>query len=99
VDCHNRPSHIYQPPDRAVNEALLAGRLDASLPYLKLQAVEALSKNYASTDEAVTAISASLNDFYRSKYPEAYASKRNSIDSAIAELQRIFQTYIFPEMR
>ena len=46
VDCHNRPSHIYQPPDRAVNEAFLAGRLDPGLPYLKRQAVEVLSKTY-----------------------------------------------------
>ena len=99
VDCHNRPSHIYQPPDRAVNEAMLSGRLDASLPYLKRQAVEALSKNYASTDEAVNAIAASMNDFYRTTYPDAYASKRDSINAAIAELQRIFQTYIFPEMK
>src|ERR671926_1989208 len=22
VDCHNRPSHVYVPPDRAVNESL-----------------------------------------------------------------------------
>ena len=99
VDCHNRPSHIYQPPDRAVDDAMLAGRLDASLPYLKLQAVEALSKDYASTDEAVSAIASSLNDFYRAKYPEAYTSKRDSINAAIAEVQRIFQTYFFPEMK
>jgi hypothetical protein len=99
VDCHNRPSHIYQPPDRAVNEAMLAGRLDNSLPYLKRQAVEALSKNYGSTDEAVNAIATSLNDFYRTNYPEAYAGKREAINAAVAELQRIFQTYIFPEMK
>src|ERR1044071_7688302 len=51
VDCHNRPSHIYQSPDKAVNDAMLAGRLDASLPYLKLQAVEALSKSEEHTSE------------------------------------------------
>jgi NapC/NirT cytochrome c family, N-terminal region len=99
VDCHNRPSHIYQPPDRAVNEAMLSGRLDTSLPYLKRQAVEALSKNYGSTGAAVNAIAASMNDFYRTNYPEAYAGKRDSINAATAELQRIFQTYIFPEMK
>jgi hypothetical protein len=39
VECHNRPSHIYLPPDRAVDEALLSQRIDASLPYIKQQAV------------------------------------------------------------
>src|ERR1700747_3563416 len=27
VDCHNRPTHIYVPPDKAVDESLLAGRI------------------------------------------------------------------------
>src|SRR5438270_869699 len=45
VDCHNRPSHQYVPPDRAVNEGFTSGRLDVSLPYLKQQAVEALTKS------------------------------------------------------
>ena len=44
VDCHNRPSHIYVPPDQAVNESFVAGRMDATLPYLKRQAVEVLSR-------------------------------------------------------
>ena len=32
VDCHNRPTHIYVPPDRSVDRALLAGRIDHSAP-------------------------------------------------------------------
>jgi hypothetical protein len=99
VDCHNRPTHIYQPPDRAVNESLLAGRLDSSLPYLKQQAVNALTKPYQSTDEAVSSIGSSLDDYYRVNYKEIYASKQDSIKAATAEVQRIFKTYFFPEMK
>src|SRR6202042_2981438 len=32
IDCHNRPSHVFIPPDEAVDQALLARRLDISLP-------------------------------------------------------------------
>ena len=99
VECHNRPSHVYVAPDRAVNEAFVAGRLDASLPYLKLQAVEALSKPYSTNKEAVEAISTSLHQYYQAKYPNVYASRRQSIDASVSELQRIFQTYFFPEMK
>lgn len=99
VDCHNRPTHIYQPPDRAVDDAITAGRLDAGLPYLKRQAVEALARNYASTEEALQAIRTGLPDFYRTRYPEVYATKRASIDMAAAEVSRIFETYFFPEMK
>ena len=50
VDCHNRPTHIYVPPDLSVDNSLLAQRLDVALPFLKQQAVAALTANYDTTD-------------------------------------------------
>ena len=99
VDCHNRPAHNYLPPDVTVDQAFVSGKLDPSLPYLKRVAVEALSKPYNTTAEAVSAISSHLDQFYRTNYAEVYASKNAAINSSIAELQRIFQTYTFPEMK
>src|SRR5512146_22419 len=43
VDCHNRPTHIYPAPDHSVDEALVAKRLDPTLPFIKQQAVAVLS--------------------------------------------------------
>ncbi|HEU5239750.1 MAG TPA: NapC/NirT family cytochrome c [Pyrinomonadaceae bacterium] len=99
IDCHNRPAHVYLPPDAAVDLGFTAGRLDPSLPYLKRQSVEVLSRTYSTTPEAVKSIATSLNDFYRTNYGDVYASKRSSIDAAVTEVQRIFQTYFFPEMK
>jgi hypothetical protein len=99
IDCHNRPAHIYLPPDRTVNDAFVAGKLDASLPYLKRQAVDVLSKSYLSTDEAISKIASGLDEFYRVSYPDVYGGKRDSIKKAIAEIQRIYRTYSFPEMK
>jgi nitrate/TMAO reductase-like tetraheme cytochrome c subunit len=99
VDCHNRPSHIYVPPDRAVNDSLTAGKIDASLPYVKRQAVEVLTGNYSTTEEAVAAISKNLDAFYRDNYPEVYARKPDAVRAAVGEVQRIYQTYFFPEMK
>jgi hypothetical protein len=99
IDCHNRPAHNFLPPDVAVDQAFDAGHLDPSLPYLKKQAVELLSKPYNTTEEALNAIASGLNDFYRVNYPDIYTQKRSSIDNAVKELQRIFQTYFFPEMK
>lgn len=99
VDCHNRPSHIYIAPDRAVNESFVAGRLDVSLPYLKREAVAVLDKPYETTSEALSSIKTGLEGFYRANYGDIYAAKKESIDRAITETQRIFQTYFFPEMK
>ena len=99
IDCHNRPAHIYNPPDVALDTAFAANRLDISLPYLKRQAVAALSKTYTTNDEAVQTISAGLGDFYRTNYAQLYSEKRASVDGAIAEVQRIYQRNFFPEMK
>jgi hypothetical protein len=99
VDCHNRPTHVYLTPDQSVNESLAAGKLNPSLPYLKREAVALLSKSYASTDEALRSIAGGLEGFYRDNYPEVYAGKGDSVRAAAAEVQHLFQTYTFPEMK
>ena len=99
IDCHNRPAHTYLPPDVAVDQSFAAGRLDTSLPYFKREAIAVLSKSYNSTDEALTSISSGLDQFYRTDYVDVYSSKTESIRSGIKEVQRIFQTYFFPEMK
>jgi len=99
IDCHNRPTHIYVPPDRAVDESLLTGRLDASLPFLKQQAVTVLTNTYATTEAAMEGIATDLHKFYLTKYPEVDKNKQNSIRNAIAEVQRIYHTTTFPEMK
>jgi nitrate/TMAO reductase-like tetraheme cytochrome c subunit len=98
VDCHNRPTHIYQSPDRAVDRALLAGNIDRTLPFAKQQAVAVLAKDYKSTREAQLAIAAELPAFYQKNHPEVYAAKKPAIDAAVAATQEIFSSIRFPEM-
>jgi hypothetical protein len=99
VDCHNRPTHIYVPPDRSVDEALVAKRLDPSLPYIKQRAVAVLSASYNSTPEAMQAIATGLEKFYEEKYPDVIRDKQLELRNAVAEVQRIFKSSIFPEMK
>jgi hypothetical protein len=44
-------------------------------------------------------IERTIDEYYRTKYPDVYANKRDSVVGAISELKRIFQTYMFPEMK
>jgi len=99
MDCHNRSAHSFLPPDRAVDEALAAGRLDASLPYIKQQAVEAVAKSYSSVDEARSSIAKTVDDYYKSNYADRYAAKQDSIKSAISEIQNIYEKNFFPLMK
>ena len=99
VDCHNRPTHIYVPPDLAVDQSLLARRLDPTLPFLKQQAVAALTGKYDTTEQATEGIAKTLHDFYASKYPDLSHGKELEIRNAIDEVQAIYRRTTFPEMK
>jgi hypothetical protein len=99
VDCHNRPTHIYTAPDRSVDDALAARRIDSGLPYIKQQSVQVLVATYKTTPEAMQSIAKAIPAFYSEKYPQISGAKQAQIQTAVSELQRIFQTTIFPEMK
>jgi len=99
IDCHNRPSHIFRDPDGAVDLALLTGLIDRNLPYIKREAVRALSQIYSTREAAREGIVKSIDSFYAKQYSGLYPQKRELIQKAITEVQKIYQTNIFPEMK
>jgi NapC/NirT cytochrome c family, N-terminal region len=99
VDCHNRPAHAYLTPDLAVDQAFAGGRLDPTLPFLKRESIALLSKPYNTEDEALSSIASGINQFYSQNYPAVHTGKSDAIQAAKNEVQRIFRTYFFPEMK
>jgi hypothetical protein len=98
MDCHNRPTHVFPPPTRAVDESIFLGRLDVGLPFIRREAVAALEKNYPATPAALDGVSARLAEFYQKNYPDLWKNRRERIDAAIAEVKRIYGVSTFPEM-
>jgi hypothetical protein len=98
MDCHNRPAHTFQLPDRAVDQAMDQGLISADLPFIKKKALEALKSSYQGRDDAARRIAARLNDFYEASYPDVYREKRAAVDAAIREIQAIYLRNVFPAM-
>jgi hypothetical protein len=99
VDCHNRPTHAFEMPERAVDEAITAGRIDRQLPYVKKQAVAALRIEYPDRATASEKIPQAIADFYKAKYPETYQNKRPIVETAAQQVKAIYLRNIFPEMK
>src|SRR5215470_7771425 len=99
VDCHNRPTHIYVPPDQSVDQSMLARRIDASLPFVKQEAVTVLAATYKTNDEAMRGIASGLQGFYEAKYPDIAKSKQLEIRNAVTEIQQIYNRTTFPDMK
>jgi nitrate/TMAO reductase-like tetraheme cytochrome c subunit len=98
-DCHNRPAHAFQMPDRAVDQAIMIGRISASLPFLKKTAVEILKAPYATSAEAAEKIPAALTAYYQTKHPDAARTRADDIAAAGATLADIYAHNVFPEFR
>ncbi len=98
IDCHNRPSHIYNPHDKMVNLYLSLDRIDKSLPYIKSLAVAALERAYTTKPVALDSINYFINNFYNQNYPELFKIKKSEIEKSIHFIQTIYSNNYFSEM-
>ena len=63
------------------------------------RACEVLTADYKTSDEAQQAIATKITKFYQDKYPQLASTKADSVKGAITELQRIYNTTFFPDMK
>ena len=99
VDCHNRPTHIYVPPDQSVDQSLLAHRIDVSLPFVKQEAVTVLTATYAHDRRRIARHRQGHGRFLREQISGVAKTKQLEIRNAVAEVQQIFKRTTFPEMK
>jgi nitrate/TMAO reductase-like tetraheme cytochrome c subunit len=90
MDCHNRPAHRYQSPNSAVNLAMALNKIDRSLPYVKTNALYALTRTYTNETQALQSIATILATRY---------SNDPRVRPVINSVQQIYQDNFFPEMK
>ena len=95
LDCHNRPSHVFRSPNRALDEALDRGRIDPRLPGIKRAALALLEKPYASRAEAETVLRDGLDAYARDRKPAG--DLKDAFARARDEIVRLYAVNFFPE--
>jgi nitrate/TMAO reductase-like tetraheme cytochrome c subunit len=93
VDCHNRASHAFEMPDRAVNQAMASGAIAASLPEVKKESVGLLKTSDAEK------IPAALSMFYVQKYPQIANKQGPEIQAAGRTLAAIYERNVFADLK
>ena len=99
IDCHNRPSHPFQPADRALNAAMAAGNIPPLLPFIKKQALEIVQRSYSSKEDAAQKIPAAIESFYRANYAGLYLQRRDQVRKAAQGVLAVYNNNVFPDMR
>jgi len=96
MDCHSRPSHTFEASaERAVDAAIATGRISRSLPFVRREAVKALTAEYPSQEAAQRGLEQALQQFFGGQ-PAADAT---AVRRAIASTQEIYGHNIFPSMK
>jgi hypothetical protein len=99
VDCHNRPTHAFDLPERAVDKALAFGHIPITLPFIKKESVQVLKAGYRTSEEADRNLPAALVSFYQQNYPEIYARRTQDIRLAATTVLGIYNRNVFPDLK
>ncbi len=98
VDCHNRPTHQYRTATHEVDTALAEGRIDRSLPFVRREAMAAITAKYADRAAAEAGIRDALAGFYEKQHPEVWAAKRDQVLAAARVLAESWGYNVWPQM-
>jgi NapC/NirT cytochrome c family, N-terminal region len=98
MDCHNRPSHAFPPPEGSVDYSMSMGEIPDDLPWIKQVAVEAITSQYDTNEAAQAGIRSVIEGYYQKEYPQLATSRKADIEKAIVSATAIYERGVFPEM-
>ena len=99
MDCHNRPSHIFYPPETAVDQAMAGGNISPKLPWIKKLALDALVKNYEDQKNPGEGIRQFIEGYYTKHLPDVLKNQRAQVDQAIDTIFAIYERNVFQTMK
>jgi thiosulfate reductase cytochrome b subunit len=99
IDCHNRPTHIYNQPNSIVNTYMSVDLISATLPYIKTLAVQALETYATNRNTAYQDISNYIWNFYKQNYADTAYTRKKDIEKSISAIHTIYMNNYFPDMK
>jgi hypothetical protein len=97
LDCHNRPTHIYEMPEQALDQAFAAGLLDQDVPWLRKQALRVLLE-VQPDDHTSQIISDRLLAIYQDEHPDDIDALQGELGTIAEHLTDILERNVFPQM-
>jgi nitrate/TMAO reductase-like tetraheme cytochrome c subunit len=99
MDCHNRPTHTFDPPEAAVDRAMSTGAIPRTLPWVKKVVVDALVREYPTREKANEEMRAEIAGFYEKRYPGVSGKRSGDVEKTVGAAVAIYNRSIFPEMK
>jgi hypothetical protein len=98
IDCHNRPTHLFQEPSRAIDAVLESDPELVRLPYYKAQALKAIKRSYETHDEGISTVRIAVETYYEQEHPDMFENHTDLVIRAAAAAASVYDRSFFPEM-
>lgn len=100
IDCHNRPTHVYENLTEKIDMGLFSKKLDPEIPGLREDAFTVLQKKYASRDEAKEQLVENLVTLQAKRNGNDFAKEHEA--SLISSGRYLLEAYlgnVWPDMK
>jgi len=98
IDCHNRPTHVYDMPEDRVDFGLLSGRINNKIEGIREDSLNVLKKEYATRDEAKETMAEQLLSLQTLRNPEQARQDEEDIRKAAEYLVESYLNNVWPQM-
>lgn len=98
ITCHNRITHLIATPEDTVDQLISLGTISATIPEIRLKAVEVYGADYSSLQLGLNGI-AGLDGYYKVIYPDFYEENKQLVQDAIDALQQAYENSVYPEQK
>ncbi len=98
IDCHNRPTHVYDMPDEVVDFGLLSKKINPGIEGIREDSLIALQREYPSRDEAESKIGEHLMGLQKLRGEEQIQKYEDDIRKAGEYLVESYLNNVWPKM-
>lgn len=98
IDCHNRPTHTFHSPPKAIDWIIDTHTELRELPYYKRQAVEAMEGEYESHSAGMATVREAIVEFYSTEYPDIAAGQPDLVNEGAELAAQAYGKSVFPAM-
>lgn len=99
IDCHNRPTHIYETPEERVDFGLLSREINAEIPGIREDSLIVLNREYKTREEASAGIAEHLVNLQILRSGEEnYKKNEADLRKAGKYLLESYLANVWPEM-
>jgi hypothetical protein len=100
IDCHNRPTHVYDNLEQKVDFGLYSKKINPEIPGIREDSLTVLQKEYVSRDEAREQIVESLLSLQAKRHGSPFvAENEQTLIASGAYLLKTYLDNVWPKMK